>query len=150
MWTLNVLCNLQDKVNLGEQSNTHEAKLVDFVNVVLYILHEDLQGWKGKTPYASRDIQCKRDGLQNHIACLSVELEDWKSKVAKLQDEEEKLIGKFGVLMKALHKDVEVRKMVTKNQDVHKLQLAHKVKYFHMEIDAWKGKLQLWLTTRGI
>lgn len=75
---------LQDKVNLGEQSNTHEAKLVDFFNVALYILHEDLQG-KGKTPCASRDIQCKWDGLQNHIAYLSVELEDWKSKAAKLE-----------------------------------------------------------------
>lgn len=67
---------------------------------------------------------------------------NWRIGKAKQQslNEEEKIIGKFGVLMKALHKDVEVRKMVRENQDVHKLQLAHEVKYFHMEIDAWKGK----------
>lgn len=60
---------------------------------------------------------------------------NWRIGKAKQQslNEEEKIIGKFGVLMKALHKDVEVRKMVRENQDVHKLQLAHKVKYFHME-----------------
>lgn len=130
---------LQDKVNLGKKSNIHKA--VDFFNVGSNILHEGLKRWKEKTLHTSMDIQCKKDELEHHIAYLHVELENWKSKASKVEDDDEEIIDKFTVLMKELHKDVEVQSMTIENQDACKLQLAHDVKYFHKELDTWKEKV---------